>query len=416
MNKKLRNFNGRLLKDFHFCNLNINTLNEQILKEDVQEFITSFNGDVTTLAFAGSPFKEITIQELIQQIEGKKKTFKKLPLWHQTANIYYPTKLSIEQTSSQITATYKASIINGHSLIDVTGGWGVDSYYFSKRFQKVTYYEINKDLASLASHNFEQLKAENITCHSGNGIKGIKNTSASVIYIDPARRNNIKGKVFMLSDCEPNVPKQLDYLLERCDTLLIKASPMLDVSKGITELKYVTEIHCVAVQNEMKELLFVIRKNDLKDKTITIKTINIFSETEKQTFDFQLNTNYQANYSHIKKYLYEPNSAILKSGGFQALSAHLNIAKIALHSHLYTNDTLVDFPGRRFEVTACFSYNKKEMKQLQKLEQLNITTRNFPLSVANIRKKWKLKDGGAHYVFFTTTMDDKKVVVVCKKC
>lgn len=395
-------------------------MNPALLLPKVQQYISRFQGDVVLLAFSGSPFESITVQELIQQIEGKQKTKKKLPLWHHTGGILYPPKISVEQTSSQETAAYKATLVTGEDLIDITGGWGVDSYYFSKQVAKVFYFELNSSLAALAQHNFTVLRATNITCQPGNGIKGIKNRKAAILYVDPARRDDVKGKVFMLSDCTPNVPKNLDYLMERCTTLLIKASPMLDIAQGIKELKHVCEIHCVAVQNEMKELLFIVKKPKVATGIITtntplVHTINILKDGLEQRFSFLYKTAFKATYSLPLTYLYEPNAAILKSGGFQAISETLQVAKIAMHSHLYTSYNKIDFPGRCFKVSAMYDFNKKDMKRVQQLGKINITTRNFPLSVAKLRKKYKLKEGGTWYVFFTIVADNTKKVLVCQK-
>lgn len=307
---------------------------------------------------------------------------------------------------------YKSQLVKGKTLVDLTGGYGIDSYYFSKVCEQVTHIELNETLSSIASHNFKELNVTNINCLQGDSIELIRDKKFDTIYIDPSRRNDIKGKVFYLNDCLPNVPKHIDYLLERCNTLIIKTSPMLDLSVGLEELKNVIEIHCVALKNEVKEILWVLGKES--SQNIKVHTVNI-TKNNIESFKFQLNNEANASYSLPAKYLYEPNAAILKSGAFQEISQQLLIDKLHVHSHLYTSEQLIDFPGRRFLIKEQVAYNKKEMKAIKQLGNVHITTRNFPETVAIIRKKWKLKEGGTTYLFFTTLLDNKKVVLICDK-
>jgi hypothetical protein len=387
-------------------------LNKYILHKECQDFIFNCKEDLSTLAFAGSPFENITIQELLQQIEGRRKIEKKLPIWHEKQGIYYPPKLNLEQTSSEITANYKASLINGASLADLTGGFGVDSFYFSKRIGLVDHYETNKALSEIAKYNFEKLDAKNVNCYPLNGISEIKDGFYNIIYLDPSRRHDHKGKVFYLADCEPNVPSHLSYLLGRCGCLLIKTSPMLDLTIGMTELKGVIEIHIVAINNEVKELLWLVKSET--SEIPKVKTIN-FTNSGTETFEFLWNTFPQVEYGIPKQFLYEPNAAIMKSGAFNLVATTFGLGKLHKNSHLYTGDSLIDFPGRRFVIEQVVPYSKKEVKAALTFTSANITTRNFPESVASLRKKFKLKEGGSIYTFFTTIRDDEKVMLVCKK-
>src|SRR5690606_32304395 len=234
--------------------------------------------DFSKTALSGSPFPEISIQELLEQIQSKNKAEKKLPAWFKTENIYYPSKVSVEQTSSEITAKYKANVISGKTLADLTGGLGVDSFYFSKKFEKVIHFEINPELSEIAKHNFKQLHSH-ITCINKEGISAIKDSYFDVIYLDPSRRNDSKGKVFYLKDCLPNVTEHLDYLLERCAVLMIKTSPMLDISVGMEELRHVKEIQIVAVNNEVKELLWLLDSKE--HDSCKIHTVNIKKDTSE---------------------------------------------------------------------------------------------------------------------------------------
>lgn len=390
-------------------------MNRQILNKEVQDFINAhLKSDVTKLILKGSPFESVSIQEIAEQLLAKNSCEKKLPTWFNAKNIYYPNKLNIEQTSSEITANYKSDLVSGETLIDITGGFGVDAYFFSQKVAKITHCEIAQELSTIVSHNFKQLKVKNITTYLGDGIEFLKKSQEKFdwIYADPSRRNDAKEKVFLLEDCLPNIPENLDLLFQKTNHILLKVSPILDLKSAINELKNVKEIHVVAVENEVKELLFLLEKNDTQN--IEIKTIN-FNKEEIQTFNFSLNEEVFATYSEPKKHLFEPNAAILKAGAFQQISAHLKIDKLHQHSHLYSSDNLIDFPGRRFKIKQCISYDKKQLLKFIPTKKANITTRNFPETIAQIRKKTGLKDGGNQYLFFTTDFNNKHLVLICEK-
>ncbi|MCH3882584.1 MULTISPECIES: THUMP-like domain-containing protein [Tenacibaculum] len=383
-----------------------------ILHTDVQNFINdNLNSDITKLILKGSPFKGISIQKLSNQIVSKQKSKNKLPNWFTTENIFYPPKISIEQTSSEETARYKSSLVSGENLIDITGGFGVDCYYFSKTFKNVIHAEINVELSEIVTHNYKQLQIKNIQTIASDGFEFLEQSTQKFdcIYIDPSRRNDVKGKVFLLNDCLPNVPKNIDFLFTKTDTILLKNSPMLDITSGINELKFVKEIHVVALKNEVKEVLFLLEKG--YTDSISIKTINL-QKNSNQLFNFELYQNNDPEYSEPLTYLYEPNSAILKSGGFNQITSKLNVKKLHQHSHLYTSGKLEEFPGRVFKILTISSYDKKQLKKLQKA---NITVRNFPKTVAEIRKETKIKDGGEKYLFFTKDLNNKLIVIETTK-
>jgi len=388
-------------------------LNPAILHKEVQDFIHEhLQSDISKVLFKGSPFQQVNIRELVEQIEAKKRSKKKLPLWFSTQNIYYPNKLNIEQTSSEITATYKSSLISGSSFIDLTGGFGIDSYYFSKRFDQVTHCEINANLSEIVAHNYTQLEAQHIKTIAQNGLTYLSSQQHfDWIYIDPSRRDAIKGKVFLLKDCLPNVPENLELLFEHTENLLLKVSPMLDIASAINALNFVKEVHVVAVNNEVKELLFLLEKE--YNSPIKIKTINIGSKRHQyfNTF-YKQETNIE--FSAPKRYLYEPNAAVLKAGLFNQLVT-LGVSKLHQNSHLYTTDAIVDFPGRSFTIKHTIPYDKKLLKKLIPSQKANITVRNFPHTVAEIRKKTKLKEGGHQYLFFTKDILNKYVVLICEK-
>ena len=387
-----------------------------ILKHEIQAFINANVGkSISKLALQKNPFPEVNWITILNQIEAKTKAKDKLPNWFSAENIIYPSKISIEQTSSEKTASYKASVVSGDSLIDLTGGFGVDDYYFSKKIKNVAHCEINLELSAVVKHNLEQLNVSNIVCYAGDSLDTLNslNTRWDWIYIDPSRRNDAKGKVFLLKDCLPNVPENLDFYFNNSDAILIKTAPLLDISAGLSELQHVKAIHIIAVENEVKELLWELHASFFV--YITIKTINL-TKDKTDTFDFILNEDSKfPNFSLPQKYLYEPNSAIMKSGGFDEVGSFYNLNKLHKHSHLYTSADLISFPGRIFQIQNSFPYNKTEMKSFLENTQANITTRNFPDSVESIRKKWKIKDGGNLYCFFTTDENNDKIVLICTK-
>jgi hypothetical protein len=391
-------------------------LNSHILNTDIQEFITNhLNSDIASLLLKGTNFHSIETKEIIEQIEAKKRSEKKLPTWFNAHTIYYPNRLNIEQTSSETTARYKSGLIVGDSIIDLTGGFGVDSYYFSKVFKTVYHFEINELLSEIVKHNYTQLHISTIITQNSDGIAYLKTTDKLFdwIYIDPSRRHDSKGKVFFLSDCLPNVPEHLDLLFKHSRNIMIKTSPLLDVSVGISELKYVKTIHVVAVNNEVKELLWILEHGFKGD--ISIETVNIKKENSEY-FNFSSNSEKTSvsQYSKPIAYLYEPNSAILKAGGFHSITNKYALFKLHRHSHLYTSDLLLNFPGRCFKIENICSYNKKELKNLG-ISKANITTRNFPETVEQIRKKAHIKDGGNCYLFFTTDFENNKIIIQTAK-
>lgn len=390
-------------------------MEQWLLSEEIQHFInTNIKADVTQLALQKNKFPNTDWASILNQIAAKQKAKTKLPTWFDTQNILYPSKVSVEQTSSEKTAQYKSELVFGESLIDASGGFGVDDYYFSQKMDKVVHCEINPELSEIVKHNLEQLNISNVQCISGDSFDFLNNGNEKFdwIYIDPSRRNEAKGKVFMLKDCLPNVPENLDYYFNSAPNIMIKTAPLLDITAGLSELKNVKAIHIVALENEVKELLWILEKEYAGG--IQMVTANIL-KSKTEIFAFDWNTDSNANYGLPKKYLYEPNAAIMKSGGFDMVSQQFELDKLHPHSHLYTSETRIDFPGRMFEIERNIGYTKTEMKSFLDSRKANITTRNFPDSVETIRKKWKIKDGGDVYCFFTTDANNNKIVLLCSK-
>ena len=390
-------------------------MNLSILSTEIQKFINnSLQANISKLALSKNPFPEIDWKEIINQIVSKNKSKSKLTTWFTTEGIYFPPSISIEQTSSEITAKYKTNLLTGKSIIDLTGGFGVDCYYFSKKFEKVVHCEKNVELSEIVKHNYKKLKVDNIECKAQNSTEVLtdSDTNFDWIYIDPSRRSDIKGKVFLLKDCLPNVPANLDLYFSKSKNILIKTAPILDITAGINELNHIKSIHIIAIDNEVKELLWILEK-DFSGK-IEITSVNIKKEkTDSNSFVFGQNT--PTTFDLPNMFLFEPNAPLLKSGCSDNLSKTLNVDKLHPHSHLFTNLKLIDFPGRRFMIESVIPFKKEELKKHIEGKKMNITTRNFPLTVEEIRKKYKIAEGGNVYTFFTTNINDEKIVLICNK-
>ena len=368
-----------------------------------------------SVVLKGSPFTDITPQELAEQIQAKKKCQNKLPTWYRTPKIYYPNKLNIEQCSSEITAEYKARLVGGKTLVDLTGGLGVDAYFFSKKTSTVFHCEIDENLSEIATHNFEILGVDNVQVNPIDGMEFLQESNREFdwLYLDPSRRSESKNKVFLLSDSTPNITENLPLLFNKSKRILVKTSPLLDLTIGLKQLEHVKEIHILAVKNEVKEVLWVLQQR--KENKIRVKTIN-FMGKKNQNFDFDLfeEKNTIALLGSPLSYIYEPNAAILKAGAFKLITAKLAVEKLHEHSHLYTSNDLVEFPGRVFRIEKVLSYTKKELRPLVGT-RANVAVRNFPESVSQLRKKYKIKDGGDVYLFFTRLKNDQLVLIKVSK-
>jgi len=391
-------------------------LNKDILNTGVQDFIKyNLNTAIVSVLLKKSDFNTISSKELAEQIEAKNKCKYKLPSWYKTKKIYYPNKLNIEQCSSELTAEYKAQIVDGKSLVDLTGGFGVDSFYFSKKIEQVFHCEINENLSKIAAHNFDVFGVDNTQVIPLDGLGFLKNSNEVYdwIYVDPSRRSTSKGKVFLLSDCTPDIIAHLELLFKKSKNILLKTSPLLDISSGIKQLKNIKEIHVVAVNNEVKELLWVLQSGFVNE--VRVKTINL-KKSIKDSYDFTWSEEKRTSltFTEPQNFLFEPNAAILKAGAFKLIAKDFKVGKFNLHSHLYTSKELVKFPGRSFKIENVIDYNKKELKKLSGTKA-NITVRNFPENVQNIRKRFKIKDGGEDYLFFTTVNNNQFKVIKCAR-
>jgi len=373
----------------------------KILSPEVQDYIFKHADDAHKIALAKSPFEGLSSTVLAGQVLGRKKIEKKLPSWFASSQIYYPQSLSLEQCSSEETARYKAQLCRGKLVLDMTMGFGVDSFYFSKKVENVLACEINTELAQLVAHNFKTLGAHNIQVYNTDGLSFFNAVTKwyDTIYLDPARRNQ-SNKVFMLEDCQPNVITLLALLLERCTRILIKTSPLLDLQQALKSLKKVVEVHLISVRNELKELVWVIehQANDSKAKIIcsslnknNIKTIELpITDDDNCIFSDQITPGMQ---------LYEPDVALLKSGAFRAIGNRFKLHKLDLFSHLYLSDEVIeDFPGRIFKINKVYSY--AEFKK-QKNLSANIICRNFPEKPEQLSKRHKITPSQNNFLIFS---------------
>ncbi len=389
------------------------------LNPEISRFIREHLDDnPDQLLWKKNEYPDDRVVVAVEQIQARENIKEKLPSWYACRDIFYPSKLSTEQSSSETTAPYKARLATGNSLCDLTGGLGVDTYFFSRQVDKVTYVERDESYCEAARSNFLALGATNIKVIHADATTVASQVIADTYYIDPARRTTDNKRVFALTDYAPNVLELKEALLRQGQRLIIKISPMADLSAVLQLLPETTDVHVVSVRNECKELLFVLGKTPAS-QTVNIHTVNFTTDTE-QYFSFLLEEEKDAQpryTSHIGSYLYEPNSSVLKSGAFKLVANRYGLEKLHPHSHLYTSNHLVaDFPGRAFQVKEILDFSSKLLKQISRtIPKANITTRNFKLSVNEFRTRSKIKDGGTTYLFATTLNDGRAVIVRTEK-
>lgn len=389
-----------------------------------RDFIEShLKDDVRQLALHKFP-DDVDKMLVLNQIEARQLLSKKVPTWASNPDLLFPRHLSIEQCSSELTAKYKSSIIGGgDTFVDLTGGLGVDSYFLSEKFKTSYYVENQKELCDLAEHNFAVL-GRKITIVNFDAETFLnQNLKFDLIFIDPARRDIYNRKMVSLHDCSPDVVDLVETHGRASlhgTTMLIKLSPMLDISMIINELQNISEIHIVSVKNECKEVLVKIEPGfygEIKYFCVDLNLVETRHDTSLQFTENDEKTAIPTFATTIRKYLYESNASIMKSGAFKLVSQRFGIDKLHITSHLYTSDNLIpDFPGRVFEVVGFAPFNKKVKKELlNDITEASVAVRNFPLSANEMRKALNLKESDRNFVFGTTLMGEKKVVVLCKK-
>ena len=423
-----------------------------------QEYIKQHrNDDVYRLALAKTP-EGVDLQYALQQIAAYQTIEKKIPSWAECDNLIFPPKLSLEQSSSELTAQYKAQLIKEFmgnepfTHIDLTGGMGIDCYFIAQYTQTSHYVELNPDLCQIAQHNFTHLNP-NITVHNTTAeeflnqitddrvqstdksiaedsknaksqLSTLNSQLSTLIYLDPARRGDHGQKLVSIADCQPDVVELLPQMFQITDKVVVKLSPMLDITRAINELEHIEHLYVISVSNECKELLLFINREyngETQIHAINLKSTDNGQQTTDRLLTGTLSHEAALTLTYareVSKYLYEPYAAHLKSGLYKTIAEAYEVEKLHQHSHLYTSMELnSEFPGRRFEVEQVIPFDKKSAKSLFKsLKQANLTTRNFPLAVSELRTQYKIKEGGATYIFATTLHDDSKVLIVCKKC
>ena len=424
---------------------------------------------VRLLALQSHRYPDIDMPFLLDQLAGWQTARTKLPSWAANEDIIYPPHLSMEQCSSEQTAEYKARLVErlvgvdnlvssdlnndccrpfagektipkqqeNHvqnsfegSFCDLTGGFGVDFSFIAHSFKRAIYVEQQENLCELARHNFHALGLTQAEVVNDDGTAYLHQLDhVSVLFLDPARRNEQGGKTVLISDCTPDVLALEEELLEKADTVVIKLSPMLDWHRAVDELNrlgnVVREVHIVSVRNECKELLLVLQrtKGEKDDKRATEKALQVFCVNDESIVSYSLDealSTSQRLLSAVPKagqYLYEPNASLMKAGCFALLTARYPLSALSLNSHLFVSEEAInEFPGRKFEITAVSSFNKKELRRsLSGIDKANLAVRNFPMSVADLRKRLKIKEGGDIYLFATTDAESNHLLFVCKK-
>ena len=377
----------------------------EILNKEVQNYINAnLETDLHSLLLKKSPFSEVSMQEMVQQIKGKKVAQRKFPFLLKE-NIVFPPNLNLEQASSQSTAEFKADNLNGKKFLDLTCGFGIDAYFLSQNFEEITLVEKNAELLDVVKHNWEILNKKATFVNENLEHFLAKNSERfDVIYLDPARRDSEKNKKFLLEDLSPNLLEIQDQLLEISSQIIIKLSPLIDISYLISVLKNVAKIQIIAVRNEVKELIVFLEKAR-KGDDVEISCINLESDDAEFTFQFKEEKTAVSAFSEPQQFLYIPNNAVLKSGAFNLVSQFFNGKKLHPNTHFYTSDKRIErFPGRVLEI------NMIDSKHIRKGEKYNIISKNYPLSPDEIKKKYKILDGGNCYLIFTQTQNRKIIL------
>lgn len=373
--------------------------------KEVEKFINAnLQTDLHSLLLKKSPFAEVSMQEIVQQIKGKKVAQKKFPFLLKEG-IVFPPNLNLEQASSQSTAEFKAQNLKGKKFLDLTSGFGIDAYFLSKNFDEITLIEQNTELLEIVKHNWGILERkanfinENLEIFLENNQEQF-----DVIYLDPARRDDHKNKKFLLEDLSPNLLEIQEKLMKVSDQIIIKLSPLIDISYLISMVKNIFRIEIIAVKNEVKELL-VFMNSKFESENVEISCINLESDDVVFSFNFNDEKERNAMFSEPQKFLYIPSNAVLKSGGFNSLSEKFNLKKLHPNSHFYTNDERLEgFSGRVLEIEIVDS------KTIKKGDQFNIISKNYPLTPEEIKKKYKISDGGNSYLIFTQTQKGKIIL------
>lgn len=397
---------------------------QKLLENEVQAFIQAhLYEDAGRLLLKKSPFPTLEMRDLVGQIQAKRKAQTKLPSWFAASGLIFPPLLNLEQSSSEETARFKASLMQGTRLADITGGFGIDCTFWADSFAQVDYVERNEELAAIAAHNFQALGKNNIRVYTADARQWLQNLTEPLdaVYIDPARRDAVGNKVFRLSDCEPDVPAMLPLLAEKTRQVLMKTSPMLDISAALTDLEQsgtswqVVEVTVLAVHNECKEVLYYMCRDAAAETRMHAVHL---TDSGIQTFSFTLAEEKAAtpDFTLPQAFFCEPNAAMLKAGAFKVPATRLHLQKLHPHTHLYTSAQRPEnFPGRVFRLKAVCKADRKAILAHLSQGKAHLAVRNFPASVAELRKRWGIAEGGETYLFAVTLADGQKAVLIGEK-
>lgn len=389
------------------------------MNQATKDFIREHTeADVRQLALRGTKDTEVDLTFALEQIAGRQMARTKIPSWAIVEDIIYPPHLSMEQCSSEQTARYKASIAGeGALVVDLTAGFGVDMAFISQGFERAVHVERQPSLCAISSENYKRLGLKHIEVVCGDGIDYLHQLDhADLVFIDPARRDEHGSRTYGIADCTPNVLEILDEMVEKADRVMLKLSPMLDWRKAVEELKKVSEVHIVSVDNECKELLLMLSKDDKPLKIFCVNNENVFAFDGEANCPLSPPSSSTYHPSPIT-HLFEPNASIMKAGCFELMEQCFGVRQLDSNSHLFVSNTEIpEFPGRKFIIERMTTMNKHDLKiAFAGIDRANITIRNFPMSVAELRKKLRLKDGGDLYVFATTVAGQGHQLFICRK-
>jgi len=381
--------------------------------------IDNENQDVRQVILKHKELLGIPTSQLFEQIAARRKAKDKLPLYYHTDGVIYPPQHNLEQSSSQLTASFKsdiaASVLKARPVIaDLTGGFGVDTYFFSTNAASVHYVETDESLAQLAQHSHRLLGATNIEYHHQKAEDFLATFGASLdlIYVDPSRKSEQKKKIVLLQESFPDIVSLASKVFAKSTWLLVKASPLLDIQAGMAELPHIRKVFVVSVKNECKEVLLLCEK-DFAGVPV-IEAVNLQSAANVETFQFTFPEERASEVvlSEPLKYLYEPNASILKAGAFKSIASRFLLKKLHPNTHLYTSDTLVDkFPGRKFAIEDFVKPDRALLRKFFADGKANVTTRNYPLSAEALKKKSGLMDGGDKFLIGFSGRRKKYLVV-----
>lgn len=423
------------------------------MNPDIKRYIIEHqDDDLDKLALALHSRDVLEKEFILKQLTGRQKIQKKVLTFFNQPDLLYPRKLSLEQSSSELTATYKANLVSGNKMADLTGGFGVDFFFIGSKFSRSYYIEQQQELCEIAQENFKLLGMRDFEIIHADAAKFVENSEElDLIFADPHRRSSAGGKVFRIGDCEPDMTRLLPVLLPKSRKVMIKLSPMLDIHQGLEDLnnclivndmvkKYkvisdkldkngsmgaVSQVHVISVDNECKELLFVLEA-DCKDK-LKMFAVNLSEKFPVEKTEYWADEEISAFVEmvgqdsdpekFIGQYLYEPNASLMKAGAFKLISSMYGVKKLHQNTHLYISESEnMEFPGRKFKILKSFAYNKNAMKEMmQDYPASSIAVRNFPMSAVDLRKKHKIRESNKIFLFACRYLNEENIVFICEK-